>query len=109
MVKIEAIIHPVKLDDVRAVLKALGVERISICHVSVPGAKAVYRGAEYEVDVPRVKLELLVSSLVADEVVDALSQAARTGTLPDDGTILISEISDAISVSSGQRVRFALS
>ncbi len=112
MIKIEAIVQPFRLDSIKLALDGLGIERITICHVldhgGPLGLKAVYRGAEYYVDVPKVKLEMLVSSLRADEVIDAVLQAARTNGPGDDGTILITEIADAISVRSGQRVQLAI-
>jgi nitrogen regulatory protein P-II 1 len=112
MIKIEAIVQPFRLDSIKMALDSLGVEGITICHVldhgGPLGLKAVYRGAEYYVDVPRVKLEMLVSSLRADEVIDAVLQAARTNGPCDDGTILVTEIADAISVRTGQRVQLTL-
>jgi nitrogen regulatory protein P-II 1 len=109
MIKIEAIVQPFRLDSVKLALDGLGIEGITISHVldhgGAKGLKAVYRGAEYYVDVPRVKLEMLVSSLQTDEVIDALLQAARTNGPGDDGTILVTEIADAISVRTGERVR----
>ena len=109
MIKIEAIIQPFRLDAVKLALNGLGIEGITISHVLDHGGpqvrKAVYRGAEYCVDVPRVKLEMLISSLQTDEVIDAILQAARTNGPSDDGTILVTEIADAISVRTGARVR----
>jgi nitrogen regulatory protein PII len=109
MIKIEAIVQPFKLDSVRLALDGLGIEGITISHVldhgGPKGLKAVYRGAEYYVDVPRVKLEMLVSSLQTDDVIEAVLQAARTNGPGDDGTIVITEIADAISVRTGERVR----
>ena len=109
MIKIEAIVQPFRLDSVKLALDGLGINRIIISHVLDHGGpmarKAVYRGAEYYVDVPRVKLEMLVSSLQTDEVIDAILRAARTDGPGDDGTVLITEIADAISVRTGQRVR----
>lgn len=113
MVKIEAIIYPFKLDGVKAALEDLGITGITLCHVLVHGGlvgqKMFYRGAKYNTDALGVKVELLVSSLVVDEVVDAISRAARTNAPGDDGTIMVSKMADAISVRSGQRVKFALS
>ena len=113
MVKIEAIIQPIKSDDVKATLEGLGITGITICHVLVHGGLVgqtmFYRGAKYDADALGVKFELLISSLVVDEVVDAISRAARTTTPGDDGTIMVSEMADAISVRSAQRVKFALS
>jgi nitrogen regulatory protein P-II 1 len=109
MIKIEAIIQPFRLDAVKLALGGLGIEGITISHVldhgGPAGLKTFYRGAEYHVDVPRVKLEMLVSSLQTDEVVEAILQAARTNGPGDDGTILVTEIADAISVRTGERVR----
>jgi len=113
MFKIEAIIQPFKLDDVKSALEGIGVTAITICpvvaHGGMMGPKVYYRGAEYIADVPRMKVEMLASSLMVDEVIDVLSHAARSGTSDDDGAILISEIADAVSIHSGQRVRFTLS
>lgn len=109
MIKIEAIVQPFRLDSIKLALDGLGIQGVTICHVldhgGPMGLKAVYRGAEYCVDVPRVKVEMLVSSLRADEVIDAILQAARTNGPGDDGTILVTEVADAISVRSGERVQ----
>jgi nitrogen regulatory protein PII len=109
MIKIEAIVQPFKLDAIKSALDGLGIEGITISHVldhgGPLGLKAVYRGAEYYVDAPRVRLEMLVSSLRTDEVIEALLQAARTDGPGDDGTILVTEIADAISIRTGERVR----
>jgi len=109
MIKIEAIVQPFRLDSIKLALDGLGIEGITISHVldhgGPQGLKTFYRGAEYLVDVQRVKLEMLISSLQTDEVIDALLQAARTDGTGDDGTILVTEIADAISVRTGQRVR----
>jgi nitrogen regulatory protein PII len=109
MIKIEAIVQPFRLDSIKQALNGLGIEGITISHVLDHGGplalKTFYRGAEYYVDVPRVKLEMLISSLQTDEVIDAILQAARTNGPGDDGTILVTEIADAISVRTGARVR----
>jgi nitrogen regulatory protein P-II 1 len=113
MIKIEAIVQPFRLDSIKMALDSLGIDGITICHVLEHGGplglKTFYRGAEYYVDAPRVKLEMLVSSLRADEVIEAILQAARTDGRGGDGTILVSEIADAISVRTGERVQLALS
>jgi nitrogen regulatory protein P-II 1 len=113
MVKVEAIIQPFKLDEVKAAVTSLGVEGVTILHVldhaGPARLKAVYRGGQYYVDVPKVKLEMIVSSHRADEVIDAISHAARTGSASDDGTILVYEIADAIRIRNGRRVEFVLS
>jgi nitrogen regulatory protein P-II 1 len=113
MVKIEAVVQPFRLDAIKAALDGLGIGGITICHVmdhdGPLGLKAFYRGTEYHVDTPRIKLEMLVSSLRADEVIEALSQAARTGMSCDDGTIWVCEVVDAMRIRNGARVQFALS
>jgi nitrogen regulatory protein P-II 1 len=109
MIKIEAMVQPFRLDSIKLALDGLGIEGVTISHVLSHGGplglKTFYRGAEYCVDVPRVKIEMLVSSLLVDEVIDAILQAARTNGPGDDGTILVTEIADAISVRTGERVR----
>lgn len=113
MVKIEAIIQPSKLADVKTALQDLGVGRVSISGVltqSAPSSpKVFYRGAEYCSDTPMMKIEMLVSSFSVDEAVEVISRAARTGFSLDDGTITIYEVADAISIRSGERVQFTLS
>ena len=113
MMKIEAVIHPFKLDEVKAVLEGLDCEGITISEVLLnagPEAqKTRYRGCEYRVHVPKVKLEMLVSAHAVDEVIEVLSRAACTATDGDDGTILVHEVSDAIRIRGGRRVEFSLS
>lgn len=112
MVKVEAYIQPAKLADVRAALLDLDVVGIALSEVLGHGGgssqKVVYRGAKYSVESPMTKLEMLVSSLQVDEVVDAISRAARTDSAGDDGTILIYEVADAIRVRTKERVEVAL-
>jgi nitrogen regulatory protein P-II 1 len=112
MVKLEAIIQPFKIDDIKAALEGLGIETIMISYVlehgGVTGPRAYYRGAEYLVDVPMVKLKVLISSLQTEEVIDTLLHAASTTASGDNGRILVSEIAEAISVPSGQRLRFTV-
>ena len=113
MVKVEAIVQPFKLDEVKAALAGLGMDRVTILHVldhgGPAGLKTRYRGGEYHVDVPKVKLEMIVSAHRTDEVIDAITRAARTGSASDDGTILVYEIADAIRIRNGRRVEFVLS
>lgn len=107
MKKIEAIVQPFKLDDVKAALAAIGVDGITISEVRGHGRQKghteVYRGQEYQIDfVPKVKLELVVPSSKADEVVNALASAARTGKI-GDGKIFVMEIQDAIRIRNDDR------
>jgi nitrogen regulatory protein P-II 1 len=112
MVKIEAIIQPFKLEDVKKSLEALCIEGFMISSAVAHGGpvahKAFYRGSEYRVDVPMLRLEMLVSSRRADEVIEALSRAASTTIPGDDGTILVYELADAIRIRTRERLEFAL-
>ena len=85
MVKIEAFVRSFKLDEVKATLESLEIPDVTIsvvfCQVGLMAPMAMYRGTEYHVDIPRVKLGIQVSSLRAEEVIEALSRAARTNVL----------------------------
>jgi nitrogen regulatory protein P-II 1 len=112
MKKIEAIIQPHKLDDVKEALKALGVDGITITevrgHGRQKGHKEVYRGMEYEVDMlPKIKLETIVSDARLDEITRAISAAARTGKI-GDGKIFISEVLEAIRIRNDDTGEAAL-
>ena len=113
MVKIEALVRSFKLEEIKATLKSLEIGEVMIsevfCHGGAGAPISTYRGVPYAVDVPRVKLEMLVSSLRADEVIEALSRTARTDAPGDDGTIMVYEVADAIRIRSGARVEFSLS
>jgi nitrogen regulatory protein PII len=111
MVKIEAVIQPFKLDEVKAALEGIGVECTTTSEALEHGARAAhkgfYRGAEYRIDSPRVKVEIVTFADRADEVIEALSRAARTRASADDGVILVYEVADAIRISTGARLQFA--
>ncbi len=113
MVKIEAVIQPFKLDEVKSALEGLNVEVTVISGVLDHGRpaahKAYYRGAEYQLDSPRVKLEILASSDRADEIVNTVLRVARTSVSNDDGTILVYEVADAIRIKTGARLQYSLS
>ena len=105
MKKIEAIIQPHKLDDVKAALLAIGIEGITILeargHGRQKGHTEVYRGVEYAVDLlPKFKLELVVADDRSEEVVRTLVASARTGKL-GDGKIFVSDIGEAIRIRTG--------
>ena len=106
MVRIEAIIHPSKLDEVKAALVRLEIEGVTslyvLEHSGLGGLKTTYRAAEYRVDIQKLKLEMVVSSLRADEVVEAICRAARTGKSGDDGRVLIYEIAQALRICDGR-------
>src|SRR5947209_15953349 len=100
MKKIEAIIQPFKLDEVKEALKAIGIDGMTITdvrgHGRQKGHKEIYRGQEYNVDLlPKVKVELVVPSDRADEVIKTLASAARTGKI-GDGKIFVFDVAEAI-------------
>jgi len=112
MKKIEAIIQPFKLDEVKEALKAIGIDGMTITevrgHGRQKGHKEVYLGQEYNVDLlPKVKLELVVAASRSDEVVKAIAAAARTGKI-GDGKIFIYEVGDAIRIRNDDRGDAAL-
>ena len=113
MIKIEALIHPFQLDEVKAELERLGCESIAVSKVFFNGSrsdmKSRYRGCEYRAGVPKMKLEILLNSHRVDGAIDVLSRAAGADKCSDDGTILVYEVSDAIRIRDGQRVEFSLS
>ena len=112
MKKIEAVIQPFKLEDVKDALKAIGIDGMTIIevrgHGRQKGHKEVYRGQEYQVDLlPKVKLELIVASARAAEVVQTLSDAARTGKI-GDGKIFVTNVEEAIRIRNDERGEAAL-
>ena len=112
MKKIEAVIQPFKLEDVKEALKAIGIDGMTIIevrgHGRQKGHKEVYRGQEYQVDLlPKVKLEMVVASARAEEVIQALSSAARTGKI-GDGKIFVYDVEEAIRIRNDERGEAAL-
>ena len=112
MKKIEAIIQPFKLEEVKEALIAIGVDGMTISevrgHGRQKGHKEVYRGQEYNVDLlPKVKLEIVISSSRFDEVVSALVSAARTGKI-GDGKIFVFDVADAIRIRNDDHGESAL-
>jgi nitrogen regulatory protein P-II 1 len=110
--KIEAIIQPHKLDEVKEALKSIGVDGITITeargHGRQKGHKEVYRGMEYEVDLlPKIKLEIVVGDSRIDEVTGTLSSAARTGKI-GDGKIFIYDVLEAIRIRNDDTGEAAL-
>jgi nitrogen regulatory protein P-II 1 len=107
MKKIEAIIQPFKLDEVKEALQAIGVEGMTISevrgHGRQKGHKEVYRGQEYTVDLlPKVKIEVVVSDGRLDEVTKTIVEAARTGKI-GDGKIFVLEVLEAIRIRNDDR------
>jgi nitrogen regulatory protein P-II 1 len=112
MKKIEAIIQPSKLDSVKEALIAIGVEGMTASevrgHGRQKGHREVYRGREYNVDLlPKVKLEVVVSDARVDEIVQALSAAARTGRI-GDGKIFVYNLEEVIRIRNDDRGEAAL-
>jgi len=112
MKKIEAVIQPFKLEEVKEALKAIGIDGMTITevrgHGRQKGHKEVYRGQEYNVDLlPKVKVELVVPSARFDEVVKTLAGAARTGNI-GDGKIFVYDVADAIRIRNEDRGESAL-
>ena len=106
MKKIEAIIQPFKLDEVKEALKAIGIDGMTITevrgHGRQKGHKEVYRGQEYNVDLlPKVKIELVVSGDRAEEAIKTLTAAARTGKI-GDGKLFVYDVAEAIRIRTGE-------
>jgi len=106
MKKIEAIIKPFKLDEVREALSELGVSGLTVTEVKgfgrQKGHTELYRGAEYVVDfLPKIKLEVVVTSAMLEAVVDAIVKAAHTGKI-GDGKIFVSQIEQVIRIRTGE-------
>lgn len=104
--KIEAIIRPFKLDEVKEALLELGVRGMTITEVRgygrQKGHKETYRGNEYEIEfVPKIKIELVVEDNIAEKSIEAILKIAKTGQV-GDGKIFVSEISDAIRIRTDE-------
>jgi len=107
MKKIEAIIKPFKLDDVKEALNGIGIKGMTISEVKgygrQKGHKEIYRGAEYIVDfIPKAKLEIIVDSAQVDKVIDTIIQAAKTGKI-GDGKIFVLPVEEVIRVRTGEK------
>ena len=106
MKKIEAIIKPFKLDEVKEALQDLGVQGLSVIEVKgfgrQKGHTELYRGAEYVVDfLPKVKIEVILPDDMVDEAIKAITMAAKTGKI-GDGKIFVSAIEQAIRIRTGE-------
>jgi nitrogen regulatory protein P-II 1 len=112
MKKIEAIIQPFKLEEVKESLKQIGIDGMTISevrgHGRQKGHKEVYRGQEYQVDLlPKVKLEMVVADERSEEVVRTLAFAARTGKI-GDGKIFVFDVAEAVRIRNNDRGDTAL-
>ena len=106
MKKIEAVIKPFKLDDVREALSEIGVQGITVTEVKgfgrQKGHTELYRGAEYVVDfLPKVKIEIAVPAESVDRVIDAITRSASTGKI-GDGKIFVTPIENAVRIRTGE-------
>ncbi|GER93102.1 P-II family nitrogen regulator [hot springs metagenome] len=107
MKKIEAIIKPFKLDEVKDALNDIGIQGMTVTEVKgfgrQKGHTELYRGAEYVVDfIPKIKIEVVTSDNLAPRVVDAIERAAKTGKI-GDGKIFVYTIEDVIRIRTGER------
>lgn len=112
MKKVEAIIRPFRIDDVREALGELGVKGMTLTEVKGYGRQKghteLYRGSEYQIDfLPKIKIEVVVSDRLADKVVDTIVNAAKTGQV-GDGKIFIYNVEDAVRVRTGESGEDAL-
>ena len=106
MKKIEAIIKPFKLDDVKDALHEIGVKGITVLEAKgfgrQKGHTELYRGAEYVVDfLPKVKVEVVVEDIMVERAIEAIRQAAHTGRI-GDGKIFVSTVEEAIRIRTGE-------
>ena len=107
MKKVEAIINPLKLDEVKEALGEVGVQGMTVTEVKgfgrTGGKREVYRGSAYVVDfVPKVKIEVVVPDALAMQVIDAVEKAAKTGRI-GDGKIFVSPVEEAVRIRTGER------
>lgn len=112
MKKIEAIIKPFKLDEVKEALNEIGIQGITVSEVKgfgrQKGHTELYRGAEYVVDfIPKIKMEVIVTDEIAPRVVEAIEQAARTGRI-GDGKIFVCPVEEVVRIRTGERGEDAL-
>jgi nitrogen regulatory protein P-II 1 len=107
MKKIEAIIKPFKLDEVKESLSAIGVQGMTVTEVKgfgrTGGKKEVYRGSAYVVDfVPKVKIEIIVKDDMVHQVLSAITEAAKTGRI-GDGKIFVTSVDEVIRIRTGEK------
>jgi nitrogen regulatory protein P-II 1 len=112
MKKVEAIIKPFKLDEVKDALSEVGIQGMTVTEVKgfgrTGGKKEVYRGSAYVVDfVPKVKIEIVVADTQAQQVIDAIEKSAKTGRI-GDGKIFVSAVEEAVRIRTGERAEEAI-
>ncbi len=107
MKKVEAIIKPFKLDEVKEALSAVGVQGMTVTEVKgfgrTGGKKEVYRGSAYQVDfVPKVKIEIIVKDDMVHQVIEAVAAAAKTGRI-GDGKIFVLPVDEVLRIRTGEK------
>ncbi len=112
MKKIEAIIKPFKLDEVKEALNEIGVQGMTVAEVRgfgrQKGQTEVYRGAEYVVEfLPKVKIDVVVGDQLAERVIETIIRTAKTGSI-GDGKIFISDLKDVIRIRTGEKGESAI-
>lgn len=112
MKKVEAVIKPFKLDEVKEALNEIGVQGITVSEVKgfgrQKGHTELYRGAEYVVDfIPKIKLEIIVSDAILPQVVEAIEKAAKTGRI-GDGKIFVTPVEAVVRIRTGETGEDAL-
>ncbi|HEX9777113.1 MAG TPA: P-II family nitrogen regulator [Geopsychrobacteraceae bacterium] len=112
MRKVEAIIKPFKLDEVKEALNEIGIQGITVSEVKgfgrQKGHTELYRGAEYVVDfIPKIKMEIIVADEMVEQVVNTIAEAAKTGRI-GDGKIFVTSIDDVLRIRTGERGEDAL-
>ncbi len=112
MKKIEAIIKPFKLDEVKDALNAIGIQGMTVTEVKGFGRQKghveLYRGAEYEISfIPKVKIEAVVADGVAEKVIATITEKAKTGKI-GDGKIFVTKIEDVLRIRTGEKGETAI-
>ncbi len=112
MKKVEVIIKPFKLDDVKEAVSSLGVHGMTVTEVKgfgrQKGHKEIYRGADYMVDfLPKIKIETVVAAEIVDQVIEKVISAARTGTI-GDGKIFVTSVETVVRIRTGEKDADAL-
>ncbi len=112
MKKIEAIIKPFKLDDVKEALNAIGVQGMTVSEVKgfgrQKGHKEIYRGAEYAIDfLPKIRIDIVVDDSIVENVIDAVQKTANSGNI-GDGKIFVYPVEEAVRIRTGERGKEAL-
>jgi nitrogen regulatory protein P-II 1 len=112
MKKIEAIIKPFKLDEVKDALNAIGIQGMTVTEVKGFGRQKghveLYRGAEYEISfIPKVKIEAIVADSMAEKVLATITEKAKTGKI-GDGKIFVTKVEDVIRIRTGEKGEIAI-